>query len=476
MIDGVKIHIANIDVKQMLNNPVLSFIGSYDANTGEILTREPLTAKYNGLTLRLVPSTINKNPHCLIDGSIHRFYNQGGTNRSDFNFTQLHECLNSFERLIKQPLNSLALQNLEFGVNIKTELTAAKIINSIIINGNRRFAELDVKNLKIGKVCTKPGADYELKIYDKGKQARTGEKNILRIEVKVKKMRFLEPYGIKTLNSLLSLEKIGVLGQILADMWANLIFYDGSINEKNLTDRELLKLKDYQNPLFWERLTYRERYKAKEDFNAILLKYSDQNTQQEIEKLILNKWKSLVNWKRKNRGCFHQLTNELEADKKGMFSPLEYTVKTSPQGIQKNQSENSENFNQKTGTCQMCGGGFLLNKLNTKFCSTRCRNKANNMKRQTRRNERQINELMLLEEITPQLKNNSFPVVIEKNTQGGTKRKRTSSGKIKPMDYSELRQILSIEITITRKKYIFTTVRAKELIKRIIEFNNLNNS
>jgi hypothetical protein len=471
MIDGVKIHITNINTKEMFNSPLLSFIGSFNANTGEILNN-PMTAQYRGLNVRLVNSTVNSSIHCFIEGSIHKFYNQGGANSNDFFYWQLTESLTEIETLFKRPLNDFVIENIEFGVNIKCKTPAKEVIKAIISNGNRRFAEMDVKNITIGKVCTKPGADYELKIYDKGKQAKTKEINLLRIEIKVKKMRFLEDYGIKTLMSLFSREKIGLLGQILANMWAGLVYYDGSINEKNLTNKELLKLKDYQNPLFWESINRKKRHKERIYFDNLVERHNPYNHQKEIEKLILLKWEKLVNGKRKNGGRFHHLFQSIGNGKKGTFSQLEYRVKTSPKQPEKINPKTPLKNDIKKRFCPVCKTEISEQKTNSKYCSAICRNKANNQTRQRTILLQRSQEAAQVKTMFNEIAQSNHQLTIIRVGKAGTTFEQTQTQAIKPLKYNDLRQITAIEITANDTKHVFTKMNAKTLINKIIKYNS----
>jgi hypothetical protein len=470
MIDGVKIHITNINTKEMLNSPFLSFVGSFNANTGEVLN-SPMIAQHRGFNIRLVNSTINSSIHCFIDGSIHKFYNKGGENSNDFYYWQLTESLNEIETLFKRHLSEFVIENIEFGVNIKCSTPAKEVIKSIISNGNRRFAEMNVKNIAIGKICTKPGADYELKIYDKGKQAKTKENNLLRIEVKVKKMRFIEDYGIKTLNSLFSREKIGLLGQILANMWAGLVYYDGSIDEKQLSNIELLKLKDFQNPLYWESINRKKRHKERIYFDNLIYKYCPFSQQKEIEKQILTKWKNLVNRKRKNGGHFHQLLQSVGSGKKGTFSQLECMVKSYPRHPKKTNLKTPIKSDNKKRFCPICKTEISEQKTNSKYCSIKCRNKANNQNRQKNIQLQRNKEATQVKSLFSQIAKTNYPLTIFTTANTGTAFEHTDTKTVKPLKYSELRKITAIEIKTENSKYVFTKTHAKEIIKHISRHN-----
>lgn len=468
MIDGVKIKVTNIDTEQALNNPDLMFIGTHATNTGEILNSPPI-AELNGMNFRLVSQSENKSV-LFINGSLHRFYRNGGKNNTDFYHSQLIESLNSISMLIKQPLQNCILENIEFGVNITTSTPAKHIIKSIVSNGSRKFAEMNVKKIGLGKVCGNQKSDYELKIYDKGRQAGTNRTNILRIEVKVKKMRFFKSYGINTLNSLLSKEKTGILGQILADLWKNIIYYDGSIDESRLNTTELLQLKDYQNPIFWENITHKSRYRERANFDSLVNKYSQTTEQTDIEKLILDKWKRLVNGKRKNVA----ISPDFLVDGKRQnvaISPFKCIVKT-PQNPFQNDNKILPDFNTtEKRFCVNCGKEISYQKSDSKYCSQLCRNKQNNRIRQESIISQRAAEAENIKNVFRLVKKGGYPILITRTTATGITFEQTQTDKLNKLNYNELRKITAIEITVNDSKFVFTKINAKNLIQKITTKN-----
>ncbi len=469
MIDGVKIKIANMNTIETLNSSEVCYIGTHATNTGEILNN-PYTAQYKGLNFRLI-SQANNESILYIDGSLHRFYKKGGKNNDNFYYWQLINTLDEFSALIKKPLHECILENIEFGVNIECHTTAKKIIQSIISYGSRPMAEMNVKKIGLGKVCAKQNTDHEFKIYDKGRQSETEQTNLLRIEVKVKKMRFLKSYGIQTLSSLLSHERIGILGQMLADMWAKLVYYDGAIDETKLSTAEQLKLKDYQNPKFWENLSHKNRYRERINFDNLIAKYSCENQQEEIKNLILDKWKRLVNRKRKNAGRLHQLLQSTGSGKNGAFAQLECIVQTPQKPLQNDREILPQKINIEKRFCSVCGTDISILKSDSKFCSVKCRNKNNNQLRQKNIVMQRTTEAAQVRILKKLIKKGNYPALITKAASTGTTFDRTDTKSIKPLLYHDLRKITAIEIDVDNQKYVFTKNRAKELFRHISKRN-----
>ncbi|MDL2303079.1 hypothetical protein LJC28_01660 [Dysgonomonas sp. OttesenSCG-928-D17] len=133
-------------------------------------------AKYRGLHIRWQTS------HCLIDGSLHKFKNNGVHNADDFEYSDLKQVIEDLYNELGINPSCAAIKSLEIGINIKLPYNPLMFIDSIVKHG-RKLPEVGDTGVKI------PYQQYEIKIYSKSQQNqifRNG--NILRFEVKFKKM------------------------------------------------------------------------------------------------------------------------------------------------------------------------------------------------------------------------------------------------------------------------------------------------
>ena len=295
MFDGIKLYCPYIEPKQWIFSPLLELPMLVSEKTGEIL-KQTRVSKYNGLYFKLIPSKIHNNLiYKEINGSLAKYYNNGKHNNYDYTQSNLKETIQNLISNFSLIPEQTEIKRLEFGVNIELpeNITAKKVLKAVISHGNKRFADLNIQNVKLGRVCSR--TDYDIKLYDKGKQAKTGETNILRVEIKIKRLRSLEPYGIKTLADLENKTKTIKLGQLLADRFGELIFYDNSIDKTQLTLHQQIKLLTWVNPMYWGGLHRNERKRQRQQLNNYMLQFSSSTLQKDIQKLIIKKWYYLHN-------------------------------------------------------------------------------------------------------------------------------------------------------------------------------------
>ncbi|XKX05243.1 hypothetical protein R8G61_12905 [Tenacibaculum maritimum] len=119
---------------------------------------------------------------------------------------------------------------------------------------------------------------------------------MLRIEMHYNKMHDLKKYNIVTLSDLTVLSKVRPLVQEITSRWYNIIYYDKSINIKNLTPTQQKRVLYSATPRNWVELGKRQRTRAKKRFNE-LMNLHGSTTQKDISIIILNKWGELVSEK-----------------------------------------------------------------------------------------------------------------------------------------------------------------------------------
>tara|TARA_R110000851_G_scaffold50063_2_gene119965 strand:- start:482 stop:1177 length:696 start_codon:yes stop_codon:yes gene_type:complete len=109
--------------------------------------------------------------------------------------------------------------------------------------------------------------------------------NVLRFEIKFKKMEYFNKLGIYTLNDLMEYGLHNFKGRLLKE-WSNVLFYDTSINTTEL------KQFKYSNPNYWTGLIGKGQrslfYKSKRELNNII-SITPENIKQQITDLISSK-------------------------------------------------------------------------------------------------------------------------------------------------------------------------------------------
>ena len=241
MIDYIKVLLRNYNISELRENKYLNFIDEFDEATGEILR---LTAKHRGLSFRVFPSGT-----ALIQGSLHKYWNGGKHNYNDFNLISVLDVLKDLKEKFNIETYQMVLQGLELGINIATPYNTKQILRSCFTHKSESFKWCNVQNK--GQYIQAEHSQYLIKIYNKAKQyqdkGHTIESEILRFEIKYRKMEKINKLGIKTVQDLIDY-KLENFVPVLVDEWQRIIFYDFTIRSES---RLLL---NYKNPLYWHEL------------------------------------------------------------------------------------------------------------------------------------------------------------------------------------------------------------------------------
>ncbi len=373
MICGVKIDVPYLNGNEWLESNLLDFYTATNVQTGEIKEHK-LIAKYNGLTFIITASRKHDNiRHCQVQGSLHKYFNNGEHNANDFTFADLQTILEDLKNKFQVIPEKAILRNLEFGVNIKAPITVKELLKNIVAYGNSSFASLKIQGIKVGKWIEKQ--QYKIKVYDKGKQYKRKTKNLVRIEISVNKMRFLESYGIINLSSLKNHSTVFNLGVLLHNFWNNTIYYDQKLKWKLLNEFERKKVLYYAAERNWEEFDRKQRYRAKKHLDEITKKYGTGNSKTEIDILITKKWKELAADK-----CprFNRVKKDHSSRSMSTNYPLEHTVKMSHSEVTSQQKKNSRD-------CIVCGKDISNKRKDAVYCSKSCNNSFHAKKRKQKR-------------------------------------------------------------------------------------------
>lgn len=214
MLDGLKLLCLNQDPARWLNAPELvgsGFALSVMEPTGEVLPK-PRKALYNGLTFTLTPS-LATGQRSTLSGSLHRYHNDGQTNANRFAMSGIVAAVADLCERFGIDAQTTTLENLEIGVNLPLLFSPACVIDAAVVCHNKPFSLLNSERPSLGKVCCLTG--YEVKLYDKGAQAKDPTANLLRVEVRATKMRFLQRYNVRTLADLTNPGNVRPLVEVL---------------------------------------------------------------------------------------------------------------------------------------------------------------------------------------------------------------------------------------------------------------------
>ncbi|MEI6410262.1 MAG: hypothetical protein WCR52_12820 [Bacteroidota bacterium] len=413
MFDGFKLNCTGTDFRAWEDHPDLEFKGVTNLRTGELLP-EARRAEYNGLLFKIAPSTIEPGQfRCYLQGSLHRFANDGGPNDGAFSFDQVRATIRELETRFGIDPNRARLENLEIGINIPLPFPVRKFMPTLICHywqNYRQFSDLDAKDPYLGKAAHRQ--QYSVKLYDKGKQAGTGAPNVLRLEIHISKMLFLEPYKVATLADLTDPAKVAGLAMLLQKVFAGVMLYDGSAAENTLSEKERANLNNWKNPLYWLNLDKDARYNNRQRFAAFIEKHRANSAFLSVVKMVPTLWENLqydaqknsdeltdFRQARRNENC-----DELTVKIKGQNvvfnnnsicdiflpeTPKETTPPSSP-NTPTHKRKNFQNF------CACCGRDISGQRRGSRYCSEtrfgagarRCRDTAHhNRQKEARRIE-----------------------------------------------------------------------------------------
>jgi len=251
---------------------------------------------YNGLSL-----TRNKHDGYTINGSFHKFSNDGLHNANDYLLSDLKNTLNKlFDDIGLNPEITL-INGFEFGVNILLPFNPNRALKRLILHKSnsgtckKNYTEFEYK-------------DYSFKIYDKSELTdlepyHSG--NILRVEIKVRKMRHIKNQGVycKVLSDLLDVSVWERLELILIETINECLIIDFSETEsKRLSEKERIKYLEYINPRYWENLHENRKIysRERERCNKFINLHSNSTLKTDIINLTTIKCRELRDEKKTN--------------------------------------------------------------------------------------------------------------------------------------------------------------------------------
>ena len=317
MIDGIKILNLIVNLRELLDNECLDFKGNHSAKTGDVY-QYPLYSKYNELEfiIRDNSKQIKEHPTTAqriffnLNGSLHKYWNNGNHNYNDFHFTDLQHTIFDLRDRFNIDIDSSELNNLEFGVNVYIKQPPEEVFNAIINYKGTPFQKFNIKGAK-GIECIM--TNFIIKIYDKGHQYKLPG-NLLRFEIKVIKMAHFKTKRIyiNTLSDLLKYSEIYKLKDVLRGVFDDILFTDYTINTDNLNHSERLILATGNDPKHWVHLNPKSKnytkgnkdkeyiskrkfyYRERDKFIKVVCKYSTSTMQKDISFLIEKKCTELL--------------------------------------------------------------------------------------------------------------------------------------------------------------------------------------
>jgi hypothetical protein len=271
-IDYIKCEVIGLDKDHFLNNPKLVF-------TPKIKDRDEVHFQY--LIDQNIKLKVYESNKIFIDGSLHKYANNGIHNHNDFTHLGFSRVLDSLKNRFEIEPKNMRVLCLEFGYNITPPIDPDLIINHLLKHKNKDV-EVLLSNDRAKYRQFKHG-NYILKIYNKGKQYDC-EDEILRIEVKQTNWHEYRTIGINTLEDFIKHDKTTFVDSLLTK-WNEVLFYDPTIKDN-------AQFIQYRDVNYWNELratvsgkTYNKHANRLKQLNAT----KGENVQLKVSELIREK-------------------------------------------------------------------------------------------------------------------------------------------------------------------------------------------
>jgi hypothetical protein len=280
MIDFVKLRIENSDHDEFLKNPLLDFKKSLSISTGEITGN--MVAEYQGLKITIYVSGVT-----IIEGSLHKYSNNGEHNYNDFNRLHLTEVVKDLEKKFNLDLRNCTLVNLEVGANVIPVISSKDLLKYLFLHHRKDFRYGDFKN---GTYKQASYREYYLKAYDKAQQYGL-QNELFRFEVKMVTSRFINKLGVKSLEDLLIPNNLVIIGNFMLKCWRETLQWDPTISKYYLTGSAKDQLAKWSNPNYWSELAgdkkeYRNRFSREVKKYRHFQAHASENIQNQMERIL----------------------------------------------------------------------------------------------------------------------------------------------------------------------------------------------
>jgi hypothetical protein len=294
MIDNVKLFVLDKHgfENHITKEKVIDLSTKFNQTTGEI-EEYPKRGKDGNLNMGI---TLN---NASILGSIHKYHNimmgKGNQNHDDFCYSQLETEIRGLIKKYRIE-NDTSITNLEFGFNLKVDKDPQIILDNNILMHNFKAPNKNLKFSGKGDYKVFQMTDYSLKIYNKSKHYKL-KSNVLRVELKITKKRFLHMLDVYELEDLLDKDILRLVYGRFIKLFEDLIIVD-YFSPETIPENDYNKLNKYTNPSYWIRIkaekTPRVINRLKKDFFLLLKKYDLLQTKNQIREKLESKFSELI--------------------------------------------------------------------------------------------------------------------------------------------------------------------------------------
>ena len=259
--------------------------------------------QYNSLQVTIIDGKTTQ-----IEGSFHKFFNQGIHNSNTFTINDYRAILEQFKGMNLLP-DKCILKKLEIGINVDVTAIDERLNADMIPRACKMYKRSEFKNY-----YTRTEGTYQvvkmdrayLKNYNKSKHPATiahnqtispnapCPNNVWRWEVHHNKMAWLNSIGVWSLADLTKPSIIATIGDDLVSKWNHIVFVSPFC-------KELQQFRQYDNQNFWIDLKegcrsgkyYRNRFTFEVEKLVQMHHVQGDHLHEDIARAITNKWNEI---------------------------------------------------------------------------------------------------------------------------------------------------------------------------------------
>jgi len=250
----------NLDTGELkYNKKVYKSINGKIVQYYQIINHTTSFKNYRILINEVIRAGVKTKFYITVKGSLHKSY-FNGRNDKTFYLVNVKNEIDMLCNALKIDKSKTKIDSLEFGVNIELDYKPFNFLKKHLINykcNSFNQYSSDNKNKTIGFVCER--TQYHVKCYDKGLQFDL-DKNLMRFELKFKKMQKLKNIGIMYLDDLLKSEIHLKLKELLIKAWNNILLSEPIQTENEvLTELQKTLLVKGDNTKYWYDLYVKDK-------------------------------------------------------------------------------------------------------------------------------------------------------------------------------------------------------------------------
>lgn len=222
------------------------------------------------------------------------------TNVWDLTYSDLGSAIYDLGETLKIHPKNLTVRSVEASVNLPMilDFTALKLTETALNFKTNFFEDLNnsYSGTKVGKQCILN--EFRIKLYSKTEESNLTQE-LLRYEVKVKKMNYLKRANIRNLEDLLDKDNLLYLKKILVANLEKIVFFDNTvpISELKPSEREIYmnwQSEFYRKELFEADSRHRKFNYQKQKFEEIIEKHGEHKIKPTLINQVSETWQNLL--------------------------------------------------------------------------------------------------------------------------------------------------------------------------------------